>query len=830
MLLIALRWLMCSEDKIEINLVADDIEHCYEDLGLDEDDSRYEDNEESDNYPVDIGISTGVETQEEANDNEGRESIKRLKVVGRDFLKFSSTVVDVQHKSVRDFIHSEENPLPLDPGTCPECVKRMNQDSIYQASPKHGHLIIVENIFRKLRSPSFQDKFIIIKGFRTDRVDAASATSSTKIQEADTLIGHALTSGSVTPQHRPDVGNENQAPKDIISLVTKATEFGTQPATEAEKANQTIDLLRSESDDEGKFDSDEEESPRYELAQWTRHLRAAEKAWPAAEREADMQERWEKLYNTIESFLSPESLVYMCWSRRLSLWRKKPCDPLLVAARFGLLGMMQRYISYGTNVDVLDENGWTPLHFACQGVDNVGIELLVQHGADVNVATTNTIETPLLVLSRTTGSPEWFQYLLDHGAKPETPDIDGWTCLHNAAGNRNFELCSILLRCTIVDINAKDSEGETPLHWIFKFPNASYELVKLFLDHNSEVNEQNRYSEGPLYAACLVGNVTGARLLLDYKADIDDDEDIFGRTALHAAVRTSNLELVKLLIERKADVYRQDKRGRDCFTQAADEAEVEILEYLLDTWRSSNSTTQHLLTQDLDGDTPLHRSAASGNDEAVKILLKAGDAATMCSQCNHIGATSLHIAAYTGHRQAVDVLLDNGASPLVRNNKGNLPLDVAWEGMKENYGNAEFEETITQLARLSPDVAQNVGHLDFAIEKGAIELVRILRTPTKGADVHGWTPIVLAEECGQHEITSILLHNAYPDIFEAFDLVRESALVHPPSRWSTTDKHPQLILSEDGLEVSYPMGKLLRKLDRVSSTDLQQIPRIRTFE
>lgn len=96
--------------------------------------------------------------------------------------------------------------------------------------------------------------------------------------------------------------------------------------------------------------------------------------------------------------------------------------------------MMQRYISYGTNVDVLDECGWTPLHFACQGVDNVGIELLVQQGADINVATTDTMETPLLVLSRTTGSPKWFQYLLDHGAKPEIPDIDGWTCLHNAAG------------------------------------------------------------------------------------------------------------------------------------------------------------------------------------------------------------------------------------------------------------------------------------------------------------------------------------------------------------------------------------------------------------
>ena len=152
MLLTALRWLMCSEGKVEIALVADDIEHCYEDLGYDQDDSEYDDEiEDSDNSLRPFGVSASTDFQDKNTDDEERESIKRLKAVGRDFLKFSSNIIEVQHQSVRDFINSEGS-LLRNSRVCPECVKRMNQDSIYHAAPKHGHLIMVERIFEKLMS------------------------------------------------------------------------------------------------------------------------------------------------------------------------------------------------------------------------------------------------------------------------------------------------------------------------------------------------------------------------------------------------------------------------------------------------------------------------------------------------------------------------------------------------------------------------------------------------------------------------------------------------------------------------------------------------------
>ena len=815
MLLIALRWLMCSEGRIEIALVADDIERCYEDFGHDDDDPQYEDSEDSNSNSAVIGVSTGSEVQETGIDYRDRDSIKILKAVGRDFLKFSATVVDIQHKSVRDFVHSEEKLLPRDPRICPECIKRLNQDSTYQASPKYGHFTMVENIFRKLKSSSFQKKFIFFRGFERDMAEAALATSSPGTQNLDALRSDGFRNVGLTLEPQPDAGTEYQDSKDTVDPGIEKIDVGTQPATEAEEANSIPDVPDFESGDEG--------PPRYELAQWPRHLRAAEEAWPAAERDVDLQRRWDELYTTIEKFLYPESFVFRCWSKRLSLWQKTPLVPLHVAANFGLLELMQRYISYGTDVDVLDEDEWTPLHYTCwMAGTNIGIELLVQHGANVN-ALTNLKLTPLLLLAASTGSPELFQYLLDHGAKPEISDLDGWTCLHHAARNHNLELCSILLRCTTVDINAKDKDGETPLHWMLKFPNASYELVKLFLDHGSNVNEQNKESQGPLYVACLVGNIAGAQLLLEYEADIDDDEDVFGRTALHAAVEASNKDLVKLIVEKGADVYRQNKKGQDCLAQAADENEVEILQYLLETWKSEESLSRHLLAHDLDGDTPLHRSAAKGNKEAIGILLKAGDAAKMCSQSNLNGLTPLHMAAHGGSSQIVEILLRNGADPIGRSNQGLLPLDSAFQGWKDDYNssNGDFAEISETLARISPDAAQKADILDLAVEKGAIELSKALAKVTNTVDVHGWTPKRLADCYERHEIANILFQDVYPNIVENPSSAKEADFVRSPSRWSTLAKHPQLTLSEDGLEVACLTGKILPEHDLVSQTDLR---------
>lgn len=73
---------MCSEGKIETKLLADDIEHCFEDLDPYEADLGPEDSEDSDTDSAVAtinGLSTRMEAQERAIEYDDRDSIKRLR-------------------------------------------------------------------------------------------------------------------------------------------------------------------------------------------------------------------------------------------------------------------------------------------------------------------------------------------------------------------------------------------------------------------------------------------------------------------------------------------------------------------------------------------------------------------------------------------------------------------------------------------------------------------------------------------------------------------------------------------------------------------------------
>ena len=282
--------------------------------------------------------------------------------------------------------------------------------------------------------------------------------------------------------------------------------------------------------------------------------------------------------------MSPDSLVFKCWQKRVLHWRqlKTYDDPLHVAARYGLVGSMQKYLKQGTDVDLLNENACSALQLVCDGEgEHAGLEMLVNHGADINLRTSSDQSSPVLLLVNGNAPLKKVQYLLKNGAKPEV--LNEWmiTYLLLAAYYINIELCKILLNYDSVDVTARDNAGETPLHWVFKWPNAPPDLVKLLLNEGAQVNAQDNDSQAPIYDACLVGNLEGARLLLDFNADVNDGEEVFGRTALHASITNGNLNIVKLLVERKADLSLGSKEGRDPVSQAANDGENQILCFLL---------------------------------------------------------------------------------------------------------------------------------------------------------------------------------------------------------------------------------------------------------
>jgi ankyrin repeat protein len=83
-----------------------------------------------------------------------------------------------------------------------------------------------------------------------------------------------------------------------------------------------------------------------------------------------------------------------------------------------------------------------------------------------------------------------------------------------------------------------------------------------------------------------------------------------------------------------------------------------------------------------DGDTPLHRAAASGATAAVEVLLKRG---ADVNAVNEQRSTPLLYASFRGHKETVAALLRSGADPNIAETRyGSTPLmDAARKGHLE---------------------------------------------------------------------------------------------------------------------------------------------------
>lgn len=107
---------------------------------------------------------------------------------------------------------------------------------------------------------------------------------------------------------------------------------------------------------------------------------------------------------------------------------------LLDAADAGDADMVSRLIREGNNPNFSSENGWTPLMLAAMHSPLRIVELLLESGADPNLATDsqeNSRRTPLAV-AVSNGRPDAVNLLLAYHADTAVTDANGMTALELA--------------------------------------------------------------------------------------------------------------------------------------------------------------------------------------------------------------------------------------------------------------------------------------------------------------------------------------------------------------------------------------------------------------
>jgi len=112
------------------------------------------------------------------------------------------------------------------------------------------------------------------------------------------------------------------------------------------------------------------------------------------------------------------------------------------------------------DLNTRNDSGQTPLYWACELPTPEIAKLLVQFGADMNIAELTGGFTPLH-LTAFIGNEPLAAYLIENGADIARRNNSGGTALHFAAKNNSVNIVTLLLKAG-ADPLAKDDKGNTP--------------------------------------------------------------------------------------------------------------------------------------------------------------------------------------------------------------------------------------------------------------------------------------------------------------------------------------------------------------------------------
>jgi ankyrin repeat protein len=189
--------------------------------------------------------------------------------------------------------------------------------------------------------------------------------------------------------------------------------------------------------------------------------------------------------------------------------------PLLEAVLSRQAGICEFLLEKGADFNLINKEGFAPLHFAAFLGETELVKLLVAKGAPLTV-NANVIGATPLDLAVSAGRREMVELLIAKGAP----------------------------------INLKDKKGNTPL--LKAVLSGQTEVAGLLVHKGAVVDEKDQMGSTPLLLAALTGQKELAAWLIENGADVNATNSL-GGTPLSVAVREGHPEVVDMLIAKGAN-------------------------------------------------------------------------------------------------------------------------------------------------------------------------------------------------------------------------------------------------------------------------------------
>ena len=247
----------------------------------------------------------------------------------------------------------------------------------------------------------------------------------------------------------------------------------------------------------------------------------------------------------------------------------------------------------------------------------------------------------------------------------------------------------------------------------------------------------------------LAGDLPRLQMLLAKDPALLKARDMQGRALLHLAAVSGHLEMVRWLIERKAEVDARTLQMSTPLMHASLAGKIDTVRLLIAKGADLNARDSYQRT------AFILVARQTGDAEMGKFLLDSGADINAADRWND---TALTLAAWRGFAGLIDLLLERGAR---------LPVDPAQKQLVLTQAIANgldklFDRILAAGADLS--VADGLGGnlLHAAADGGSEQIMKALiekKLDLNGKDRNGWTPLHRAAERGRLPAAALLLEH-----------------------------------------------------------------------
>lgn len=334
--------------------------------------------------------------------------------------------------------------------------------------------------------------------------------------------------------------------------------------------------------------------------------------------------------------------------------------------------------------------------------------------------------------------------------------------LIDAVKAANTQAVRLLLRDR-VDVNVREADGTTALHWAVQAGDLA--TVKQLLDARADVNAANRYAVTPLSVAATNGNEDIVAALVAAGANVNAML-LEGETVLMTAARTGNPTVLGRLLDHGAAVNASERGyGETALMWATAQNHAEAVQRLIEGGADVNARSAMMkfakprtpiTVLPRGGWTPLMYAARQGSIEAARVLVAAG---ADLNVRDPDGTTALILAIINSQYDFAAMLIEAGASHAVVDETGMGPLYAAVDmhALPWGFGSPEPKRNET---RDSLDI------LKMLLARGADANARLrrtalqrLHTPGDPTLTAGATPFMRAAKSGDVTVMRLLLEH-----------------------------------------------------------------------